>query len=448
MKKTNKYQLYNRQISIFKVLQFIGRRWKFVLLLAMALAVFSGMVRYYKDYRNNMIEYQKAVEKANGINTSQEELIAQLSETQYNEVQRCLYYWKVVIDATDYLENSLLVKADPYSKPVELIYYDKDAEQIENQIWDMKALVMDEEILQEVVDELGWAIDTTYIAELVTVTGEDNRICVKIAADSKENCRQIAEIFESKINGKFGQPTILETTETDLELVDQLAKIYDSKEEATSIVNEYEVSFTNVQKKLSQMMVDEYLGNEEESNSQTTEEPVLRETKLNLSQVLFGFVMGFVGSIVCIGVYYTFSGRIHGEEEICSLFKEAVISNFSISVEAEQYKKQMESIVEKLTLFCEKHQKKSIFLTGSIVNDSLEKIMNEIAANMEKREIAVTYGKNVVYDAQSLSKLEKTEAVVLFEWDEKSLCREIARELNLLEECEVEILGTILIEAK
>jgi hypothetical protein len=213
------------------------------------------------------------------------------------------------------LENSLLIKADPYNQPVVTMYYSVKEEQMENRILTMEKMLLDENVLQNVVEEMEWSIDSKYIEELITITSKEDIICVEITADTKENSRKIADILANVVNGTFGSPTIEENTKENLSLADKFAEVHERNEEAQAIANDYEGSLTYRQKKLCQMMIDEYMSGQEETDSQMAEELVYIKTTLNSSHILFGILMGLAAAAVCTGIYFM-SGKSADKEDI------------------------------------------------------------------------------------------------------------------------------------
>ena len=93
-----------------------------------------------------------------------------------------------------------------------------------------------------------------------------------------------------------------------------------------------------------------------------------------------------------------------------------------------------------------KSETNEVSLVGCEVKKQTEDICNNIKALLEKEDITVTILDNVLYNAETLEKLENTKNAVLVEKAGSTMYDEVAKEVELLQRNKINVLGGILVE--
>ena len=110
------------------------------------------------------------------------------------------------------------------------------------------------------------------------------------------------------------------------------------------------------------------------------------------------------------------------------------------------YETQLQLICTNILICCKNNGITKVHLSGSEMKKVPSVVLKTIRETLEKAGIEVSNGNGVAYDADSLMELAEKKNGILIEVSEKTSCEEIAKELNLCRQNEVNILGVVLVE--
>ena len=105
---------------------------------------------------------------------------------------------------------------------------------------------------------------------------------------------------------------------------------------------------------------------------------------------------------------------------------------------------QMQMVYSNILLTCKNSEINKVYLTGSELEAIPQRCVEELRECLNEQQIELTVGKSILYDAESLMQMAKVGNAVLMEVEEKSKCEEIAKELNLCIQNQVQVIGVIL----
>lgn len=469
-KQDGYYYVESREIDLKRMLWWIARQWRTLVILAIACACVMCAWKYNKDYNTNQAAYEAALAEQEKEETSIEEIEATLNEDQLRGVKGALYYYTRAKDAEDYLNNSLLMQVNPYAIDVMYIYF--QAEDATATKVKLEQFLLSEAFLSDLRASLGWETAEHYLLELFEVAEDGEQIVVSIIADSQSNCTAMAENTIRMITENFGE-TVKETSHilgltTNLDLVTIYMDILDQKNTYNSQFAGLQENFIVAQDTLFGKMLAEQEGIiiKEETKEEVTIE--LAETHISKSMLVLGALAGVIAGVVVLAVMYTFSTNVHGVTETRHLFALPFMGNVNVTglkkkkvfacldkalngiaygKEAKlSYEEQVELIASNIYIACKKENMKEVFVSGSEMKSVPEAFITDVKKALEEHDIVLSAGKGISYDAESLLQAEKVGNILLIEADEVSKCDEIAKELNLCIQNQIQNLGIVMIQ--
>lgn len=466
-KQDGYYYVESREVDLKRMLWWIARQWRTLIILAIACACVMCAWKYNKDYKANQAAYEAAL-KQNEDRKTIEGLTEKLTEAEYKGVQRALYYYEMEQAALEYLGNSILMNANPYEISVAKIYY--KSENVNTVCSRLKQFVSSQEFVEELVDKLDWEVEERYLLELYEVSNSDEEIVITIKADTQEKSKELAEltmeVIANVFAGVYDDVYYTLGIMTDLNLVSIYNDINDHRSAYSSTFNNYQGNFTTDQDALFILLQAEKEGIDIYASSQDNMVVELQETHISKSMLLLGAVAGALTGIVFMAIGFTFSSKIHGKEEVKKLFNIPIMGNVDITTLKKKrgfafvdkfvnilvygkniYEEQMQIIVANIYLVCKKNNLKKVVLAGSKMEQISERLLQDIETELMKKEIDTVVAKSISYDAESLIAAAEVGSVVFVEIDENSKCEEIAAELNLCVQNQIESLGVIVVQA-
>lgn len=468
MKKENGYFVEAREIEFGRMIWFVLKKWRCIIVLALIGAIAATAWKYSSDYKQHQSAYEEALraQTESDQRMSIEELESQLSEKERIGVYRAQYYAKRAEEAGEYLEQSILMQENPYAQNVEYIYLETDTESVT----DILQYIYSDEFIQKTFEKTYWDTESRYVRELISAETEEGTVVITITGVTEEDCAFLGEIVTNVLMEKYSTVVQKEYHTEDIiinmELVKLYNEIFQDRNTSSEIFASYDVYFTEWQRQLYDAL------NYEEAEVDVEAESVeieLESTYINKKMLIFGALAGVVLAVVILGIYYTFSSAIHGQEEMKRLFDLEIIGNVNTeSVRKRRwfrgvdrlidrigsgkgkyltYEKQLQLVASYIYLSCSKKQIQRIYVTGTEAEKLCTAFTEQLVKELKEKGIEATMGKSIVSDAEALLEAASYPAVVLAEIDEKSKCAEIANELNLCLTQGIESLGVIMVQA-
>ena len=103
-------------------------------------------------------------------------------------------------------------------------------------------------------------------------------------------------------------------------------------------------------------------------------------------------------------------------------------------------------LISNLELACRAENIQKIFLTGTEIEHVEKAWITAFTEKMQNVGIEVVYGENVCYSAAALREAVEIGTAVLLEQSNQSIYDEISKEMKMLKEQNVQILGGICVE--
>lgn len=482
-----------REINLWDMLWAVCGKWRSILLWAIVFSLLAGGFSYYKSV--------KSVEVSS--NTKQitlEELRNNLSYEEIQAVNAYFDYKQMYKEMCYYNENSPLMKLDANNfYKGEISYYVDNGFTVEYPIIDehnnivamvgmYNAVVETDEFITQVKEALGDENDISYVMELidsVDLYGGDKTIeksegdgvfSISVYAEDEETCTILKELVKNKIEAskksvekKFGkheivliQDIVFRTNSSEL-LIGQKECVDRSQACATNMMN-VSAKFTNNQKA--------YVAKVEENETEISGDSqdvnqVAPAATVSVKYVLIGFVGGaFIVFFVWV-INYLFAAKLRLEDDFEKIYGKKLLGNIAVSdtkskkwfafvdrffVQLRHFNQRyfeqeeaLDMVAANIRITANKTGNKKIVVVGAAGGEDEKKVTDLLAKKLEKDGIELIWSNPILYNAESLEKAVQIGHLVMMERAEKSLYKEIKKEIEICKQHEINLIGCVVV---
>ena len=337
-------------------------------------------------------------------------------------------------------------------------------------------------------------IDTAYAAELISVStnpeifvkngaqnisiGSDS-LKVTVIQKDEETCGQLAaavsnylEQLQKNLAEELGSHELILLSETSGKIIstDVMSRQIDYGNQVSNLrsgIASAKAGFTADQQKYYDLLTWEEETREAEMDQKDTtteEEPVLASSSVSKKYVLLGAVLFAFVYAGILFLVYIFNSKLRVSDELQNLYhipqigvvvkdskKKFILDKWVDDLrhygkrkfDAEQ---SMELAFAAVKIAAVKNKLNTICLMGCNLEAGAGSVCENLKTALEKEGINVTVLDNVLYNAESMEKVEAMTGVVLVEKAGSTLYNEIANELALLKRQDITVLGGIIVE--
>lgn len=466
------------------------RNWRIIVICALAGAVLFGSYQYIQDTKNANITPEETVQQ---YTQSIEEMESALGAQDLDMVYGAVAIKKQLDEKSIYSKNSLLMAINPYEESVITLQYcikseNENAAEIASIYQDY---ILNGDISSELID-LG---EEKTNASSNIAGAYESGFTVRMRGANEEQCRELEnqvkeglEKYTDTVSINLTAHELVLLNETANVIVDQsLAQLQDDtalaiknlgehldtiKSKMDSKQLELYVEYTenqvqeNENNNSSQSVEDkttEESGTEEQSVASTQEDP---KVHLNLSKIVMGGGVGVVLAVIWSLLHYLLLGRLRSEEEIKTLYhvhvlgtvrhnsnrKSNAIDQWILRARYHQAgslteDQELELISSNIKVACRHIDNKNIYLTGSAISSIPGDFIEKLVCACEEKEIHLIPGKEICYDAQAFEKMAEVGQAVIIEKIRGSRYTDMYQEVIRCKEQQIEILGTIVLDA-
>lgn len=486
-----------REIDLLDMIADILSHWRGLLVALIIGAVLMGGFSYVKSYRN--IQSTPTVEEEPELDElAVEEQLAQLEDSLSDSEKAAVLI--TVDDEREYLykdkysQESVYMQLDPLNiMQTELIYrFQAEDEDLAQRLGTLyKNIVGGVGLYDWVEQQTG--IDAAYAAELISVstnpeifvrnganisTGSDN-LKVTVIQKDEETCGQLAAAVSSYMEQQqknlvkeLGNHELILLSETSGKIIstDMMARQIDYGNQVSNLrsgIASAKAGFTADQQKYYDLLTWEEETREAEMDQKDTtteEEPVLASPSVSKKYVLLGAVLFAFVYAGILFLIYIFNSKIRVSDELQSLYhipqigmvvkdskKKFILDKWVNDLrhygkrkfDAEQ---SMELAFAAVKIAAVKNKLNTICLMGCNLEAGASSVCENLKTALEKEGVNVTVLDNVLYNAESMEKVEAMTGVVLVEKAGSTLYNEVANELALLKRQDITVLGGIIVE--
>lgn len=486
-----------REIDLLDMIADILSHWRGLLVALIIGAVLMGGFSYVKSYRN--IQSTPTVEEEPELDElAVEEQLTQLEDSLSDSEKAAVL--TTVDDEREYLykdkyfQESVYMQLDPLDiVQTELVYrIQAEDEGLAQHLGTLyKNIVGGVGLYDWVEQQTG--IDAAYAAELISVstnpeifvrnganisTGSDN-LKVTVIQKDEETCGQLAAAVSSYMEQQqknlvkeLGNHELILLSETSGKIIstDMMARQIDYGNQVSNLrsgIASAKAGFTADQQKYYDLLTWEEETREAEMDQKDTtteEEPVLASPSVSKKYVLLGAVLFAFVYAGILFLIYIFNSKIRVSDELQSLYHIPLIGvvvknskkKFILDkcVDDLRYygkrkfdaKQSMELAFAAVKIVAVKNKLNTICLMGCNLEAGAGSVCENLKTALEKEGVNVTVLDNVLYNAESMEKVEAMTGVVLVEKAGSTLYNEVANELALLKRQDITVLGGIIVE--
>lgn len=486
-----------REIDLLDMIADILSHWRGLLVALIIGAVLMGGFSYVKSYRN--IQSTPTVEEEPELDElAVEEQLTQLEDSLSDSEKAAVL--TTVDDEREYLykdkyfQESVYMQLDPLDiVQTELVYrIQAEDEGLAQHLGTLyKNIVGGVGLYDWVEQQTG--IDAAYAAELISVstnpeifvrnganisTGSDN-LKVTVIQKDEETCGQLAAAVSSYMEQQqknlvkeLGNHELILLSETSGKIIstDMMARQIDYGNQVSNLrsgIASAKAGFTADQQKYYDLLTWEEETREAEMDQKDTtteEEPVLVSPSVSKKYVLLGAVLFAFVYAGILFLIYIFNSKIRVSDELQSLYHipliGVVVKNSKKKFILDKWvddlryygkrkfdaKQSMELAFAAVKIVAVKNKLNTICLMGCNLEAGAGSVCENLKTALEKEGVNVTVLDNVLYNAESMEKVEAMTGVVLVEKAGSTLYNEVANELALLKRQDITVLGGIIVE--
>lgn len=486
-----------RELSLYDMFWAICLKWRSILAVAIVFAVLAGAFSY--------VQSAKQIEANSKIVTDEtedslEKLYTRMSYDEQKMADGYLNYKKSYDDLVAYNENAPLMQLDAndfykgeisfyidtnYAVEYPVIEKKDDTVAITNAY---KSVISSQDFANHMSDVLGIE-KTAYALEMVDSKGVyagvnalDNEesqglLSICVYAKDEETCLQLEELVKENVLAKknelkqqFGEheinvlkEEISRTASAEL-LKYQKANMELAYTCSNNMYNMY-IRFADYQKAyINQARIDE--GAKTVLPETTEENTVVLTPTISKKMIVLGFLGGACLIFVFWAFVYIFSTRLRLEENFEQIFSSKLLGNVPMADKKKKWFFFVDGLFEKLRHFNKRYfalddaldmvaaniriamknaDSKKIMFTGAACGEEEKKMIKLLEERLKKDGIEIVFESSILYNAESLEKLVETGRVVLVERAEKTFQHEVAREIEICTQQNIDLIGTVIV---
>lgn len=477
-----------REINFWDMLWAICLKWRSILVCAIILSVLVGGFSYYKN--------TKAAAEVNTMaDVDIDEIAQRLDNEELETMEAYITYKDMYSKQIDFNEKSEFMKlnAESFYKGEVTYYIDNNYEVVYPVINKTNPIVSivnayqtefnKSEFIQkssEILDaenkeaaynadfidfnntyEMTNSIETDASKGILSVSVyvSDEQKCKKIIALIKE----IVEANKNEIASAYGKHDLVLIQDTCVKSANNT--ILGTQKENIDKVQTYAKLMSDMEAKFSN---DErlYINAYEQMNTKTEEKEHVR-VSVSKKLLVVGFLGGAFLALIYFALAYIFGSKIRLEDDFEDIFGSKLLGNVPVN---EKEKKKwfgfidciferirhfnqryferndaIDMIAANIRIVMQKAGSKSVIITGAVCGEDERRVVGELAQRLERDGIEIVCESPVLYNAETLEKLVKVGYVVLVEKAEKSLYQEVAREIEICTQQEVNLIGCVVV---
>lgn len=431
-----------------------------------SILLFSSFLVGYKYISDN--------KKYKSTPKNKEDIISSMTKEEIDAVYLVSKITANLSEKQNYLENSILMKINPYKKELNTLQYyintgyviDYTAQTPKDYTLDLISAYVKYIQSGHVLNSLDTTTESAekiYIMDLITVQQYENSLAISITGENAENIKKVTEIIENSLNS---YQNFLESKigNHELILVDKLSSVVVDENllslqnrlttEISELKTEYKTltaSFTSAQNQL-------LFGTEIDSNT-------IPKPTFDKKYLLIGIVTGLFLSIAYIILSYIFSGTLKTWKEVQNIYDLKVIGElrrapvkkspihfgknciYNIFFRKKYpVKEQQAIIIMQLFLICKKRNVKKLFIATTLQSKKMDMDLISLLINeLQSYGITAVFGENILQNSRSFQNLTQNDNILVIEQINVSKHSALKQELLIFREQEANVLGAILL---
>lgn len=483
-----------RPVDLLDLFWNIVFAWRSVLtwmvVFALLLAGYAGF-KYKTDMKNYNIalkEYQDALSGKVVSEEKTEEPDVEFTVDEQTQITDAVQLKKQMMKMRNYVDESVLMNIDPYEEHMlsmnfyvnngYVINYTRDNIKDNTQalVDAYTTYVNSGTVAQKVAEELKLESDVKYVDELISAASNEDGFTVKFLYTDDSIFEQAAAVIEddilnqqSELAAKIGEHSVsLVSSETSIQADQNTATVQTN---VMNSLNSYRTQYNTLIVNMSVQQKAEIekelrLSNDGKESSIVEDLKEPEHPSFSKKYPLLGVLAGLFLACVWIALKQIFSNQLLHTDDLTDYFdlKQVGVlhshqdkqrkSRFDQWLRKLRYRNEKEMddttrlgiVCGNLELMCKRENISRICLTGSgmeKIRKTEEAALQTILERLSSAGIQVLLVDNICYDMTSMRTVSEVGAVVLMERSHESIFQEIDKELMLLNQNEINIVGAI-----
>lgn len=474
-----------REINLFDMLWAVCQKWRSILAAAVIFAVLAGGFSYVKSAQ------AAKVEKAE---VTSETVAENLTAAEKNAADVYVDYLQIYKEQQMYNKTAPIMQLDASAfYKGEISYYVDNYYEVEYPIIEKnnnilaiinayKAGLNNEDMAQQVREILGTGEDNSYVMELIDSNNvyntsiefeeEKGLLTIFVYAPDADICSQLMNVVKENIE-KHKQDVKSSFGAHDMTLIqDNYQYTSDSEILAYQKLNidklqSFVTNQTNLFAKFNDVQKNYIALCEQKAKASVeTEERVVTTPTVSKKLIVLGFLAGAFLMFALWALVYILSNKLRLEDDFEQIFDSKLLGNVPVNDKKKKWFGFIDKLFEKLRHFNQRYfeteealdmvaaniriamqraDAKRVMITGAVSGEEEKKVAEALADRLKKDGIEIVCESPVLYNAESLEKLVATGYVVLVEKAEKSLYQEVAREIEICKQQEVNLIGSVVV---
>lgn len=435
-----------REISIKDIIFDILKNWKIILFVGVILGVCICTYSTYND--------RKAYDMVNDLidrNLTYKEL-----EQEQPQVYKVLKMYKMLDAYEEYKENALIMKVDPSNVTHLRINFYVDSQYKYNYLQENEkdysyaimayysTFLQSREFVDMLIDKLQLVGDAANYEDLVKIeiNASNMMIAVDVICDNV-NINDVEKTINEIIVSKKNEMQVI--GEHEIKLLDSYVKtVIDSNVKAVQEKIELEITNLNQQiDQMSQLILPwqkeyvNYCNAVEEDSAYKLSKP-----GVNIKMLSVGLILGMFFCVVIYVIKGALSAKVQNKNDIFNIFGISTISEIKSKINHEEQEDYIITLVKKK---CSKENALEVYFISSVMEKINTEMFNRIVDKLNKEGLKTMVLGNPCNDKNSLEKLNSNGVAILVEKVKVSHYDEIEKEIKLLYDNDVAVLGTIIL---
>lgn len=486
-----------REISLIDLMFEILLKWRIIVVAMIIGAVLLGGYSHWQSAKTINEQQSQNGLKGNNVIETQEELFARLentlTEVQKNNVKTVVEYEEY----NEYYDNSVLMQVDANSVPTTNLIFSAETQNEKDKVIlvSVYAQIIENGIVQWLIENGMDYNEAAKAAELVTVktdmgsqvdvllSSTKGIVTVSVVHSDEAKCKELAEAIKNLVIAKeealealYGEIEVVlvdefYATEMNMDILTKQRTIFTNVVAGNANIDKLKTAFTPDETTYYEILKDDITSNEADAEvpeTETTPAPVvIPSPSVNVKLVIIGMLAFAFLYVFFVFVMYLFNNKLRATDSMAELYDITefgvvstvggkkkflgFIDNLIIKLRDRNKRKFTKEEAEEIVavaikMAVRKSETNEVSLVGCEVKKQTEDICNNIKALLEKEDITVTILDNVLYNAETLEKLENTKNAVLVEKVGSTMYDEVAKEIELLQRNKINVLGGILVE--
>ncbi len=491
------YQQEERKLCFMDCIWSVFFKWRILLIAVVLFAILFGTLKYVKDSKaQERTENNKMTEAtADDI----QDQLQKLTDVDKAKAETAMHFVKSLCDKKKYVRDAAVMKLDPYDvNRVVLCYYVKSEKNTSNLVQSYSNTCLKPEVLSLLVADSNGTMRYSDISDMITAKSgeaafpeygvnnyiipaseENTFLYVTVRGSNEEQAQKLAErikqvlqVYSVEAKDVYGAHSLMLMSENSLSGRDyEITKVQDEVFKSIYEMSRDIADSTGKMSKEAAQVVDNYavvLEQEVLKDSNPEDAAINKNEKINVAVskkwVIFG---AFFGALLIGGIEvlrWLIGGKLNSPEElqqnfdvhiygvieerkkhkILSLIDDLIYKLKNRNKKILNEKQNFRMILSGICLDAKRRGISSIYMIGTEIESINEKaIMNELKSELASEGVNLIIGQDILCDSKALLEMSQTGHVILVEETGFSKYQEIIREMEICQNQNINILGSI-----